>query len=105
MLMPPAASICIMSEVPERGSPETMVIMTSIVNGEASLWGGPLPRASLRQKWVDNAVAIGSPSIRTNLPKARDSKPDNCRHHETARRQRLSVDGVGGYRRSQSGNT
>jgi hypothetical protein len=24
--MPPAASICIMSEVPERGNPETIVI-------------------------------------------------------------------------------
>jgi sugar phosphate isomerase/epimerase len=28
------------------------------------------------QKWVDHAVAIGSPSIRTNLPPAKDSKPD-----------------------------
>jgi hypothetical protein len=27
MSIPPAASICIMSEVPERGSPETIVIM------------------------------------------------------------------------------
>jgi sugar phosphate isomerase/epimerase len=26
--------------------------------------------------WVDNAVAIGSPGIRTNLPVAKDSKPD-----------------------------
>jgi hypothetical protein len=26
---PPAASICIMSEVPERGSPETSVIMSA----------------------------------------------------------------------------
>ncbi len=25
--MPPATSICIMSEVPERGNPETIVIM------------------------------------------------------------------------------
>ena len=32
--MPPAASICIMSEVPERGRPETIVIMAFIVNGE-----------------------------------------------------------------------
>jgi hypothetical protein len=42
---------------------------------------------AISQKWVDNAVAIGSPSIRTNLPEAKDSKPDNCRHHETARLQ------------------
>lgn len=30
MGMPPAASICIISEVPERGSPETIVIMSSL---------------------------------------------------------------------------
>ena len=28
------------------------------------------------KKWVDAASAIGSPSIRTNLPPAKDSKPD-----------------------------
>ena len=28
------------------------------------------------KKWVDAASAIGSPSIRTNLPTAKDSKPD-----------------------------
>jgi sugar phosphate isomerase/epimerase len=28
------------------------------------------------KKWVDYAVAIGSPGIRTNLPVAKDSKPD-----------------------------
>ena len=27
IVIPPAASICIMSDVPERGSPETMVII------------------------------------------------------------------------------
>ena len=38
------------------------------------------------QKWVDNAVAIGSPSIRTNLPAAKDSKPDLDRTAESLRR-------------------
>jgi hypothetical protein len=32
--MPPAASICIMSEVPERGKPETMVIMSPFVKSQ-----------------------------------------------------------------------
>jgi sugar phosphate isomerase/epimerase len=28
------------------------------------------------KKWIDAAVAIGSPSVRTNLPQAKDAKPD-----------------------------
>src|SRR5436309_12016651 len=28
------------------------------------------------KEWIDAAVAIGSPSVRTNIPQARDSKPD-----------------------------
>ena len=28
------------------------------------------------KKWVDNAAALGSPSIRTNLSRAKDSQPD-----------------------------
>lgn len=28
------------------------------------------------KQWIDAAVAIGSPSVRTNLPQAKDSKPD-----------------------------
>ena len=31
--MPPATSICIISDVPERGRPETMVIMSSLWTG------------------------------------------------------------------------
>jgi sugar phosphate isomerase/epimerase len=38
------------------------------------------------KKWVDNAVAIGSPSIRTNLPVAKDSKPDLDRTAESLTR-------------------
>jgi sugar phosphate isomerase/epimerase len=38
------------------------------------------------QMWVDNAVAIGSPSIRTNLPVAKDSKPDLDRTVESLTR-------------------
>jgi sugar phosphate isomerase/epimerase len=39
-----------------------------------------------RKKWVDNAVAIGSRSIRTNLPQAKDSKPDLDRAAESLKR-------------------
>ena len=35
------------------------------------------------KKWVDNATAIGSPSIRTNLPRAKDSQPDLDRTAES----------------------
>jgi sugar phosphate isomerase/epimerase len=28
------------------------------------------------KQWIDAAVAIGSPSVRTNLPQAKDAKPD-----------------------------
>ena len=31
---------------------------------------------SFSKQWIDAAVAIGSPSIRTNVPPAKDSKPD-----------------------------
>ena len=40
--MPPAASICIMSEVPERGRPETMVIMSSFWNRTVYLVRNPI---------------------------------------------------------------
>lgn len=38
------------------------------------------------KRWVDNAVAIGSPSIRTNIPQAKDSKPDLDRAAESLTR-------------------
>jgi sugar phosphate isomerase/epimerase len=38
------------------------------------------------KKWVDNAVVLGSPSIRTNLPQAKDSKPDLDRTAESLTR-------------------
>ena len=55
-------------------------VVNIAVDGEHSPYA--LDRAEREQaiafskKWVDNAVAIGSPSIRTNLPRAKDSKPD-----------------------------
>jgi sugar phosphate isomerase/epimerase len=38
------------------------------------------------KKWIDVAVAVGSPSVRTNIPQAKDSKPDVGRAAETMRR-------------------
>src|SRR5216683_5471780 len=31
---------------------------------------------ALSKQWIDAAVAIGSPSVRTNLPQAKDAKPE-----------------------------
>src|SRR5712692_4209117 len=38
------------------------------------------------KQWIDAAVAIGSPSVRTNLPQAKDSKPDLERTTESLKR-------------------
>ena len=38
------------------------------------------------KQWIDVAVAIGSPSVRTNIPEAKDSKPDLERTAESLKR-------------------
>jgi sugar phosphate isomerase/epimerase len=38
------------------------------------------------KKWIDVAAAIGSPSVRTNIPEATDSKPDLGRTADTFKR-------------------
>jgi len=38
------------------------------------------------KQWIDAAVAIGSPSVRTNIPQAKDSKPDVERTAASLRR-------------------
>jgi len=38
------------------------------------------------KQWIDAAVAIGSPSVRTNIPPAKDAKPDVDRTAECLRR-------------------
>ena len=38
------------------------------------------------KQWIDAAVAIGSPSVRTNIPPAKDSKPDADRTAESLKR-------------------
>jgi sugar phosphate isomerase/epimerase len=65
-------------------------VVNIAVDGEHSPYA--LDRAEREQaiafskKWVDNAVAIGSPSIRTNIPPAKDSKPDLDRTAESVTR-------------------
>jgi sugar phosphate isomerase/epimerase len=38
------------------------------------------------KKWIDIAATIGSPCVRTNMPPAKDSKPDLARAAETLAR-------------------
>jgi sugar phosphate isomerase/epimerase len=38
------------------------------------------------KQWIDTAKAIGSPSVRTNIPQAKDSKPDVERAAESLQR-------------------
>jgi sugar phosphate isomerase/epimerase len=38
------------------------------------------------KKWIDVAVAVGSPSVRTNITQAKDSKPDLDRAADTLKR-------------------
>jgi len=38
------------------------------------------------KEWIDVAAAIGSPSVRTNIPQAKDSKPDLERTAESLKR-------------------
>ena len=38
------------------------------------------------KRWIDVAVAIGSPSVRTNIPEAKDAKPDATRLVESLTR-------------------
>lgn len=56
------------------------VIVNIAVDGEHSPYAADdaeREKAVLFSKqWIDAAVAIGSPSVRTNIPPAKDSKPD-----------------------------
>jgi sugar phosphate isomerase/epimerase len=55
-------------------------IVNVAVDGEHSPYaadGAERERAiAFSKQWIDAAVAIGSPSVRTNLPQAKDLKPD-----------------------------
>ena len=59
------------------------------VDGEASPYAAaPAERSraiAFSKHWIDVAVAIGSPSIRSNIPAAKDAKPDVARLAESLR--------------------
>ena len=60
------------------------------VDGEASPYAENAAEREkavhLSEQWLDVAAAIGSPSIRTNIPEAKDSKPDLDRLAESLTR-------------------
>ena len=65
-------------------------IVNIAVDGEHSPYaadGAERERAiAFSKQWIDAAAAIGSPSVRTNLPRAKDSKPDLERTVESLKR-------------------
>ena len=65
-------------------------IVNVAVDGEHSPYaadGRERERAiAFSKEWIDAAVVIGSPSVRTNIPQAKDSKPDVGRTAESLKR-------------------
>jgi sugar phosphate isomerase/epimerase len=65
-------------------------IVNIAVDGEHSPYaadGAERERAiAFSKEWIDAAAAIGSPSVRTNIPQAKDSKPDVERTAESLQR-------------------
>jgi sugar phosphate isomerase/epimerase len=65
-------------------------IVNIAVDGEHSPYaadGGERERAiAFSKQWIDAAAAIGSPSVRTNIPPAKDAKPDVERTAESLKR-------------------
>jgi sugar phosphate isomerase/epimerase len=65
-------------------------IVNMAVDGEHSPYaadGAERERAiAFSKEWIDAAVVIGSPSVRTNIPQAKDSKPDVGRTAESLKR-------------------
>ncbi|HET8925541.1 MAG TPA: sugar phosphate isomerase/epimerase family protein [Candidatus Acidoferrum sp.] len=65
-------------------------IVNIAVDGEHSPYaadGAERERAvAFSKQWIDVAVAIGSQSVRTNIPPAKDSKPDADRTAESLKR-------------------
>jgi len=62
-------------------------IVNIAVDGENSVYAAHSTEReqaiAFAKEWVDHAVTLGSPSIRTSLPPARDSKPDVDRGAES----------------------
>ena len=62
-------------------------VVNIAVDGENSPYAADsaerIRAVAFSKKWIDAAAAVGSPSIRTNMPEARDSKPDVDRAAES----------------------
>jgi len=65
-------------------------IVNIAVDGERSPYAADSAEreraVAFSKQWIDAAVTIGSPSVRTNLPQAKDSKPDVERTAESLKR-------------------
>ena len=66
------------------------MIVNIAVDGEHSPYAADKAErensVAFSKQWVDAAVAVGSPSIRTNMPKANDSEPNAQRAADTLSR-------------------
>jgi sugar phosphate isomerase/epimerase len=75
-----------------RGSIEKTggTVVNIAVDGDHSLYAADASErdqaVAFSKKWIDVAVAIGSPSVRTNIAEAKDSKPDLDRAAESLKR-------------------
>jgi len=65
-------------------------IVNMAVDGENSPYAADSAEreraVAFSKQWIDAAVAIGSPSVRTNIPRAKDAKPDLERTVESLKR-------------------
>ena len=65
-------------------------VMNIAVDGDHSIYAAdPAERekaVAFSKQWIDVAVAVGSPSIRTNIAQAKDSKPDLDRAADSLKR-------------------
>ncbi len=65
-------------------------IVNIAVDGEHSPYAADAAErekaVAFSKEWIDAAVAIGSPSVRTNIPPAKDAKPDVQRTAESLKR-------------------
>ncbi len=65
-------------------------VVNIAVDGDHSLYAADASErdqaVAFSEKWIDVAVAIGSPSVRTNIAEAKDSKPDLDRAADSLKR-------------------
>ncbi len=65
-------------------------VVNIAVDGDHSLYAADASErdqaVAFSKKWIDVAVAIGSPSVRTNIAEAKDSKPDLDRAADSLKR-------------------